>query len=875
MQFQNKVLPLAVLSAITSTQLAIAQENDGASLEEILVTGTLIRGIQPTGSQTIGLSEEAIVDIGAVSTNELLATIPQVSNFFNQRPEQDPRGADRLQVNRPNLRNLPGINSATGATTLILVDGHRLAPVGTDQASLDPDVIPSIAMQRVEVVTDGGSSLYGADAVGGVINFVTLDEFDGFKVDLGYDTGDDYDSWQASFLAGTRWDSGSGYIALATTDRDVVLKEDRDWAAQGQWDEEGRVLTPAGTECLEPVGAITTWYWYGAGWTDNPRAPGAGVTPVGEPCDDEGKSALIPEQERDNVYAGLTQQFGSGMSLNVKAYYMDRSTAYASYPTGDTVSEPSPTQLGIVGEESGELYDTAAVGFSYGVHPAYRDRDMELDIETWGITPTLTIDIGDSGWQSRNTFYYGESENTVYQPLSNRSKMLDYVAAGVLDPSNVAQADAAVIQDILDWENADEVDQEMWYFRSVGDGPLFELPAGTVRAALGVQYTDEEVEKRTGEATRGGTGSLPKKTADRDITSVFGELAIPVLDSLNLSLSARYDDYSDFGDTSNPNIGFDWNPTEWLTVFGKWGESFNAPTTLDAVIVANGRYIPDVAVSVPDPNGERTNPSRDDVFLLEGGSGELEPQESESWGLGFELRPLTGLEIKLYYYDIEFEQLLAAPNPQDPQAVLLNPDKFIFEPTDAEFDAFVASVDNSDQFRDLAAEDVGVIVDRRISNTDSATLKGYDFSILYSHDTSFGYMNYGISGNYQSEFDLVQTGTVVDQLEYNPDLYVSADIGWTGQNLRANLNFRYTDEYDANPGIAVNQKSVDDFLTTNLFIGYDFAGTGMAEGLSLRFNVDNLLDEDPPEYRTQRNLSYSEFGWTLGRVYKFGLTYTF
>ncbi len=86
----------------------------------------------------------------------------------------------------------------TGATTLILVDGHRLAPVGTDQSSLDPDVIPMNVMRRVEVVTNGGSSLYGADAVGGVINFVTLDDYDGVRVDLGYDTGDDCDGWQAA-----------------------------------------------------------------------------------------------------------------------------------------------------------------------------------------------------------------------------------------------------------------------------------------------------------------------------------------------------------------------------------------------------------------------------------------------------------------------------------------------------------------------------------------------------------------------------------------------------------------------------------------------------------------------------------------------------
>ena len=486
-------LAAATASMILLPGISIAQEGESAvneqMLEEVLVTGTLIRGVEPTGSQTIGIDTESIAELGAVSTNELLASVPQVSNFFNQRPEQDPRGADRLQVNRPNLRNLPGINEATGATTLILVDGHRLTPVGTDQSSLDPDVIPFSVMDRVEIVTDGGSSLYGADAVGGVINFITKNEFDGVQIDLGYDTGDDYDAWKASVTAGTSWDKGSGYISFATTDRDVTLNEDRDWAAQGTWDEDGTVLSPVGTECLTPVGAVTSWFWYGAGWTDNPAAPGAGVTPVGDPCDIEAARALVPEQQRDNLYGSINHNFSDNISLNVKAYYANRKTTYASYALGDTIREPSPTEQGLVGENVGDLFDTAQVGFSYGAHPAYNHREMELEIDTWGITPELTIDLSNS-WQIRSTLHYGESDNTVELPQSNREKLIGYVGDGLVDPLNIAAADPGVIEDILDWANVDEVDQEMFFVRAVADGEVFDLPAGPLRAAIGAEYTE-------------------------------------------------------------------------------------------------------------------------------------------------------------------------------------------------------------------------------------------------------------------------------------------------------------------------------------------------------------------------------------------------
>jgi iron complex outermembrane receptor protein len=878
----SKALYRAVLCAIATTQIAhvTAQEVEegqaaDTQLEEVLVTGSLIRGIEATGSQTISLDAEDIAQLGAITTNDILASIPQVSNMFNQRPEIDPRGADRLQVNRPNLRNLPGVTSATGATTLLLMDGHRMTPVGTDQSSPDADVIPQNVIRKVETVTDGGSSLYGADAVGGVINFVTIDEYEGVKINAGYDTGDDYDAWQTSVLAGTRWDSGSGYVSFATTHREDTKNVDRDWAAIGLWDDQGTTLSPDGTECVNPVGAVTTWFWFGSGWTNNPRAPGAGVRPVGDACDDNALDSLLPRQDRDNVFAGWTQELGDNMSLVTKAYYMDRTTKYSSYPLGGSVSEPSPTELGIVGQNVGDLYDTAQVGFSYAANPAYTDREMELEIKTWGIAPELRIDLGSTGWQSRNTLHYGKSDNTVDEPLSNRAKMVDYVNAGALDPENVAATDSAVIDDILNWRLLDDVDQEMFVARSIADGGVMELPAGTMSAAVGVEYTVDQAEKRNGETVRYGADTLQNRTEERDIKSAFGELSIPIIESLVLSLSARYDDYSDFGDTTNPAAGLTYEPVDWLTLTAKWGESFNAPTVLDSLAIATGRYVPNQAAVVPDPRGERTNPARDDAFISEGGSGSLGPQTADVHAFGFEVRPLEGLAFTLYYYEIDFKELLGAPDPTSSQAVLLQPEKFIFEPTQEEWEAFLATVENADQFADVDPAELGVIVDRTTDNTDEATLKGYDFGVSYWHDTNFGVFNYGLLGNYQSHFDLTQGGTATNQLRYSPDLTASTHVAWAWNQVSSRLTLNYTDNYDADPTVAVNQGNVGDFLVTNFVVGYDFPESSRyTDGLAVRLFVDNVFDEEPPQYRRQQQPNYNA-AFSLGRVFKLGVSYEF
>jgi iron complex outermembrane receptor protein len=355
---------------------------------------------------------------------------------------------------------------------------------------------------------------------------------------------------------------------------------------------------------------------------------------------------------------------------------------------------------------------------------------------------------------------------------------------------------------------------------------------------------------------------------------VFGELSIPVFESLDLSVSARYDDYSEFGSTGNPNYGFSYTPVEWLMIYGKTGESFNAPTALDSLGTADGRYVPGRVTSVPDPNGEVTADTGSDVFLLEGSDSALLPQTADIWAAGFDLMPLEGLVFNFNYYSIQFKELLGSPNPQDPQAVLLNPDKFIFNPTEAEYLAAVGDVENAAQFANTNYEDVGVIVDRRISNTDEAQLEGIDVGVQYYHDTRFGTMAYGVVGNYQTKFDLTQNGAVIDQIKYEPDFYGSANVSWGKDNMSARLTLNYTDEYDANPAAAIDQTKVDSFLVTNLFLGYSFdGGSKYTEGLSLRLNVDNLFDEDPPEYRRQQLLNYS--GFTLGRVFKLGLTKRF
>ena len=221
----------AALSALLIASSAFAQEApaDEADEDQIVITGTLIRGSAPVGSNAITLGADTIQETAAQSSNELLASIPQVTNYFNAVPVADLAiAANQIQISRPNLRSITG-GAAASSATLILVDGHRISVAGVKQASVDPDLIPVSAIARVEVMTEGGSATYGADAVAGVINFITHKRFDGIKVDAHYGFADDYWQWDASVIVGKSWENGSIWAAYSYTENDALYGRDRDY----------------------------------------------------------------------------------------------------------------------------------------------------------------------------------------------------------------------------------------------------------------------------------------------------------------------------------------------------------------------------------------------------------------------------------------------------------------------------------------------------------------------------------------------------------------------------------------------------------------------------------------------------------------------
>ena len=207
----TKLLALSGTSLVAAMLLAAgpgmaqAQPDDDASQEdavevaEIVITGTSIRGVPPTGSNLISMSRDDIQTIGAANTPDLLASVPQL-NSFNTAPSPSLGGVGSFA---PGMRGLPA------SATLPLMNGHRLVAAAANETNPDFPLIPNLAIQRVEVVADGASSIYGSDAVAGVVNFITRTRVSGVEASASYGAADDYYSGHFGVLAGTAWARGS------------------------------------------------------------------------------------------------------------------------------------------------------------------------------------------------------------------------------------------------------------------------------------------------------------------------------------------------------------------------------------------------------------------------------------------------------------------------------------------------------------------------------------------------------------------------------------------------------------------------------------------------------------------------------------------
>jgi iron complex outermembrane recepter protein len=930
MKFRN-TFALASVSLLALSMPAFAQDAaDEAKESDIVVTGTLVRGIAPAGTNVIGVTPEKIEETGASTVTQLLQTVPQFGSFNTiQAPIG---GGNFVTTNRPNLRNLPGFTTTGGAATLMLVDGHRVVGMGVSSSTPDADAIAPGAIGRVEIIPDGGSAIYGADAVAGVVNFITRKNVNGVEADANYGFAKNYNTFDANFTAGKTWDGGGAVISYNFSRHDAIYGRDRDYVRifpavrpNGQ--------TVVDAECSP--GSVNPQNLGATGISPSPDVYGLPYTPatlaasrnVYTQCDSSDFATVYPEERRHSVFASVQQDIGDSLKFETTAFYMNRKqfSSQGRYHATTLLSSfnfsPEVATSPFV-----NVYDTSP-GFIelHQVSWAYGDSNslvQNIGVKAWGIAPSFTYDLGGS-WQARALASYGESTSEQHSSRLDAGVLTRALPSGLFNPYNPTSSNAAALAIIGGVESFGLTKQRQFDVRLVVDGDLAQLPGGAIKLAAGVEYIDERYKTQRGDTLPGrqdngysdqvvnGVTLLPAKGAipifdlGRNTKSVFGELVVPFfsqensttgIQELTLSISGRYDDYSDFGGTFNPKFGITWKPADWLRLRAAWGKSFAAPSLADSDLAdpvaanfATGGivgFLAPTAVVVAN-GGTAPTPQQTNLLVLLGGTAGLKPQKATTWSVGADIEPtgIDGLRMSLTYFNISYDNVIAQPPFTTPTEFFSTfKNSYIVNPTPAQIAA--ATGLSSTIVGTPCTTCVYVIEDVRKANLGRFRLSGLDFSANYLGETSFGSVDLNVGGSY--ELTRKQSGTLVSGFTNllaanNSKLKMRSSIGATVGDFRAQATWSHSQGYTRTPAVPAAgafpaQDRIGSYNVIDLFFKYNLPGMGALKDAALTLGINNVLDRDPPQFRAQQIVlaqnGYAN-GSTVGRLVQIGISTKF
>lgn len=900
-----------VASQVTEADpVPVAEEDkdDPADGSEIIVTGTQIRGIAPVGANVVALGKTDIESIAAADTNQVLAALPQSESFLTL-PQASVAAATRVPIRRPNLRNLPQGEFGSGSPTLVLMDGHSIVPLGFEQSVVDAGVVPSGILERVETILDGASSIYGSDAVGGVLNFITRRRFDKTQIDADFTIGKNYHAWAANVTTGAKWDTGSVGFTYSFGKNTPLLIGDRDYALQRNYVADGRF-----TNLACEGRSHTTITGAGAGTyrtvTGQPTFVGANVYPsgTGDWCPSNEFTTLAQGQERHSGFMVFQQELSDKLRFDMTAFYFHRITRNINGPfTATSTIAPGNFYYRPIAANP-----TASQSVTYSLGPVFGTDAARADVtaEVAQITPSLRLELG--RWQVRALMAYGQSTSQT------RLENLDSVRLGAavasasqataVNPYDPAATLNRAAFDGLVWTSSTTGKHELIQGKVVADGPLFAIGGGDISAAVGVEWNRINFKRqRTDLTTRllqpfEGASATSKAIFAEIVAPIFSEQnAVPGIHKLTLSASGRYDSYATYGDTFNPKIALSYSPIEWVTFRGNWGTSFRAPNAVDKLgssssnlscSAANAPQCSSIGFSFPTNIGTLPPaPTQNIILFLNGSRDNLVPETSKNWSLGIDLNPpfLEGLKVSATYYSIDFKNRigLGAVSPLTTtyrdyaQSVQIINGLPPAERT-AAINAFTASATNRDSFLNFVNAsnyNIVLLLDGRSLNISRTKAAGLDLSVNYLRRTGFGSIYANVNANWmlKEETQITPTTGFVDGLRQGISTFrIATQVGAEIGNLRASATWRHRGGFSVDPAATrvASQTFIGAFDVLDLAFRWSFKGSDfLTEDLDLTLNISNVFDAHPPINMTTTGGPTN--GSTLGRLFQIGFAKSF
>ncbi|HWN40077.1 MAG TPA: TonB-dependent receptor [Gammaproteobacteria bacterium] len=582
----------SVVAALGVGVVAVAGTHEAAgqapaATEEIVVTGSTLRGVAPVGSNLVTVGREEIEATGAQTVQQILKTVPSVVGL--QSAGQAAYGSfDGAGTNAPTIH---GLGASASNSTLLLLNGHRMPVSGINHVLADPNIVAPLALERVEVLADGASSVYGSDAVAGVVNFITRRSVEGIEASAQTGSGDGYGTINAGVLGGTTWDDGSFLISYNYSDRDNLEAIDRDYVRADQRPRGGRNFTS--NRCGPASITIGTATYY---------TPYAAAGAVAGDCDPSPHADVLASETRNSIFSTIQQSVGERLALTADVIYSKRendqvvprgnASATMFGPGAANAAQINPFFILPAGAPAGTT--SVAVNFSGdallgpGAHiestveTMYGRFDAELELsDSWnfnagylaGLDTATQQNFGQLCASCFNLGINGTTNgggNTTLPSIPGTTTVVlntPLTTANALDPFG-AGTSSAVLQALTDSGQIQIGDQVIKNLYFQFDGELFSMPGGSARLGVGGEAIDYELDQSIARPNNTGPASTGSAQLfipyNRDVKSAYVELYLPLTDKFDVNLSARYDDYSDVGSTSNPKIAFNWQIVEAL-----------------------------------------------------------------------------------------------------------------------------------------------------------------------------------------------------------------------------------------------------------------------------------------------------------------------
>lgn len=613
-----------------------AQPTGGSQrLDTVVVTGSRIRRVDmETANPVVTISKTAIERSGKLTVGDLLQDLPSVAGA-GLNPSVNNSGGDG-----GTYIDLRGLGAQR---TLVLINGRRIMQIPGN--STDVNQIPASAIERIDVLGDGASSVYGSDAIAGVVNFVLRTDFQGVEVqaDYGISDRDDGQRQGYSVMFGHTSEKGNLTLGVNYNKQEIASAANRPFSADAFYlysgvvslagssrTPSGRIFVPEGT-VLDPdggsCGSVTLIAGRSGGSPSDYRCyVGSGPNNDAYNYQRVGNLILTPQERTSafalgnykitdsitgylELYANKTRSRSQIAPLPFDAQNDGVTIAADNYynPFGVEFGRPRPDG----GDDNGYQFLTRFTSLG--------NRVIAQSTESYSAHGGLKGSFGESSWTWDLGFDYGHySKDTnsygyVNYPLLRNALGPSFLGEdGVVrcgtaenpiegctpinifninDPNTIEQLRSVQVNPKFDSTTAS---QKIGRFDVAGE--LFDLPAGTVSLAGGVSYRKDSLTGRVDSLSvaddRGGCALAQEAcgspvSGSLDVKEVYVEMLVPILKevpfvhSLNLTIGDRYSKYNEFGNTNNWKVAIEWRPIEDLLLRGTVSQIFRAPTTLD------------------------------------------------------------------------------------------------------------------------------------------------------------------------------------------------------------------------------------------------------------------------------------------------------